>query len=219
VTDERGARPDVIAGVVGNARERGIDRAAGPVVYMCNSGANPTPFFLVRTAGDPASVAQAVRMRVKELEPLRAVYDVSTLDDRLGGYFAEHRLRMLLLAFFAATALSLTAVGLYGTLSYAVNVRRREIGLRLALGALRRDILRQFLSQGLRVAGIACACGLAASIGLARFLSNMLYGVSPSDPVTLVLVVAVVMIVAALAAVIPATRGALTEPVRALRQD
>ena len=148
--------PGRIAGLVGNVRERGLDQAPGPTVYFCSSAQAPTPYFLVRTQGDPAAIVQAVRLKLKELEPLRAVYDIAPLEDRIGDAFAQNRLRTILLALFAATALSIACVGLYGTVSYAVSRRRRESALRLALGAMRRDIVRQFLTQGLRVAGAAC---------------------------------------------------------------
>ena len=213
------APPGRIAGVVGNAREGGLDRSAGPVVYSCFSAPNPTPRFLVRTNGDPAALAQTIRVTMKELEPLRAVYELATLEERIGDAFAEARLRTMLLALFALTALSLAIVGLYGTLSYAVTVRRREIGLRLALGALRREIVGQFLGQGLRVVSLACVFGLLLSFGVSRVLTGMLYGVSPSDPLALSTVVAIVLAVAVIAALIPAVRAALTEPVTALRQD
>jgi predicted permease len=211
--------PGRIVGLVGNARERGLERAPGPVVYSCFSAPNPMPYFLVRTETDPAVMARTIRLRLKELEPLRAVYDLASLEERIGGSFTENRLRTTLLALFALTALSLAIVGLYGTLSYAVTVRRREIGLRLALGALRSEIVRQFLGQGLRVVGLACVCGLALSTAVARVLAGMLYGVSPSDPLTHSIVVAIVLAVAAVAALIPAARAALTEPVNALRQE
>ena len=120
---------------------------------------------------------------------------------------------------FALTALSLACVGLDGTLSYVVNLRRREVGLRLALGAARSDIIRQFLRHAMRVAGLACVCGLVLSIAFARALSAMLYAVSPSDPLTLSSVVAIVLVVAALAALVPATRAALLEPMRTLREE
>jgi putative ABC transport system permease protein len=204
---------------VGDARERGLDREPGPVVYTCSSAPNPTPYFLVRTRGEPAALAQTVRLKMKELEPTRAVYDIAPLEERIGDAFTQSRLRTVLLVLFAMTALSLACVGLYGTLSYVVNVRRREVGLRLALGAARRDIIRHFLVQGLRVAGLACICGLALSLASARLLSNMLYGVSASDPATLLGVVGIVLVVAGLASAVPATRAALVEPVRALREE
>jgi putative ABC transport system permease protein len=211
--------PGRIAGLVGDVRESGLDQAPGPTVYFCSSAQAPTPYFLVRTQGDPAAIVQAVRLKLKELEPLRAVYDIAPLETRIGAAFAQNRLRTTLLASFAATALAIACVGLYGTVSYAVGRRRRESALRLALGALRRDIVRQFLAQGLRVAGIACACGLVLSVTLARALSGMLYGVSPLDPATLSSVVGIVLVVTTLAALIPAMRAAFTQPMRALREE
>ena len=211
--------PGRVAGVIGDVRERGIDQAPGPTVYFCSSAQGPTPYFLVRTQGDPAAIVQAVRLKLKELEPLRAVYDVAPLEDRIGDSFAQNRLRTTLLAVFAATALSIACVGLYGTVTYAVSRRRRESALRLALGASRRDIIRQFLGQGLQVTAIACACGLALSAIVARALSGMLYGVSPLDPAALSSVAGIVLAVTTLAALITATRGAFTQPMRALRED
>jgi putative ABC transport system permease protein len=211
--------PGRIAGVVGDVRERGLDRAAGPTVYWCSSAQSPTPYFLVRTRGEPSAIAQVVRLKLKELEPLRAVYDIAPLEDHIGDAFAQSRFRTILLSLFAATALVVACVGLYGTVSYVVSLRRRESALRLALGALRRDIIRQFLAQGLRVAGIACVCGLALSIAFTRALSGMLYGVSPLDPATLSSVIAIVLIVTTLAAVIPAARAAFVPPIRALREE
>ena len=218
-TDNSSSPPARIVGIVGDARERGLDRDPGPTVYTCFSAPNPTPYFLLRTSTEPAALAQTVRLKMKELEPARAVYDIAPLDERIGDAFTQNRLRTILLVCFALAALSLACVGLYGTLSYVVNLRRREVGLRLALGAARSDIIRQFLVQGLRVAGLACICGLALSIAFTRALSGMLYGVSPSDPLTLSSVVAIVLVVAALAALIPATRAALVEPMRTLREE
>jgi predicted permease len=211
--------PARIVGIVGDARERGLDREPGPVVYTCLSAPNPTPYFLVRTHGEPLALTQTVRGRMKELEPGRAVYDIAPVEERIGDAFTQNRLRTLLLVLFAVTALSLACVGLYGTLSYVVNLRRREVGLRLALGAARTDIIRQFLVQGLRVAALASLCGLMLSLALTRVLSHMLYGVSPSDPVTLSSVIAIVLVVAGLAALVPATRAALVDPMRVLRDE
>ena len=207
-----------IVGIVGSARERGLDRAPGPIVYWCADW-NPMPYFLMRTSGDPAALAQAVRTKMKELEPARAVYDIAPLEERIGETFTQNRLRTVLLVLFGMAALSLACVGLYGTLNYVVSLRRREIGLRLALGAKRSDVIGQFLAQGLRVTGLAAACGVILSLGFTRVLSGMLYGVSPSDPATLASVVGIVLGVATLAALIPATRAALVEPMRVLRDE
>ena len=170
--------PGRIVGVVGDAREQGIDRVPVPIVYSCLSAPGPTPFFLLRTSGDPLAVVGAVRARMKELEPQRSVYDIAVLDERIDGAYALRHLLTLLLVAFSLSALSLASVGLYGTLSYAVGLRRREVGLRMALGALRADIVRQFLGQGLRVVGLACAGGVGLALALRRVVAGLLYGVS-----------------------------------------
>jgi predicted permease len=209
----------VIDGIVENARERGLEESPGPMVYMCHSAPNPMPWHLVRTTGDPAALAAAVRLRMRELEPLRAVYDIGPLQARIDGVYAQNRLRTVLLTLFAATALSLAALGIYGTLGYVVDLRRREVGLRLALGAPRSGILRHFAGQGLRVAAAGCGCGLGLALIFTRALSGMLFGISATDPATLSAVVLLVLAVATLAALIPATRAALVQPMRTLREE
>ncbi len=207
-----------IVGIVADARDHGVDRAPTPIVYLCFSAPNPTPHFLVRTRGDPAELTQAVRVKLKEREPLRSVYDIAPLDERIGGAFAQNRLRTVLLAFFALTALGLACLGLYGTLSYVVSLRRREVGLRLALGAAGTRIVREFLIQAWRVVGVAIAIGLLLSFLFTRLLVGMLFGVSPADPLVLAMVVAIVLVVATLAALIPSARAARVEPVQVLRE-
>jgi putative ABC transport system permease protein len=207
-----------IVGIVADARDHGIDRSPAPIVYSCFSAPHPTPHFLVRTRGEPAALAHTLRVKLKEREPLRSVYDIAPLEDRIGGAFAQNRLRTAVLAFFAVTALTLACVGLYGTLSYVVNLRRREVGLRLALGAVGKNLVRQFLVQAWRVVVVAIVTGLVLSFFFTRLLAGMLYGVSPSDPVVLATVVAIVLVVATLAALIPAMRAALVEPMHVLRE-
>ena len=131
----------------------------------------------------------------------------------------SRRLRTMLFSVFAVTALALACVGLYGTLSYAVGLRRREVGLRMALGALRSDIVRQFLGQGLRVVGLACAGGIALALALGRVMAGLLFGVSATDASTLAFVVALVAVTAALASLVPAMRAARLDPMRVLRED
>jgi predicted permease len=212
-------RPGRIVGVVGDAREQGLDRVPAPVVYSCLSAPVPTPYFVVRTSGDPLALVAGVRSRMKELEPHRSVYDTAVLDERIDGAYGLRRLLAQLLVAFSLSALSLASVGLYGTLSYAVGLRRREVGLRLALGALRSDIVRQFLGQGLRVTGVACASGIALALALRRVLAGLLYGVSPTDAATLLGVVTTVVAVAAVASVVPALRAARLDPMRVLRES
>jgi ABC-type antimicrobial peptide transport system permease subunit len=189
------------------------------MVYFCEYPVQPFRVYLVRTHGEPMAVAQAVRLKIKELEPLRSVYEMAPLEEWIGDAFAQNRLRTTLLMSFGLTALTLASIGLYGTLSYVVRLRRREVGLRLALGAARTSILWEYMSRTLRVVVVASAAGLVLSVALKRLLSNMLFGVSPHDPLTLVGVILLVLIVTILAALIPATRAASVEPMRVLREE
>jgi predicted permease len=211
--------PNRVVGIVADARERGIDRSPEPTVYFCDYPAQPFRVYLVRTANDPARMAQAVRLKIKELEPLRSVYDMAPLDEWVGDAFAEYRLRAVVLASFALTALSLACVGLYGTLTYVISLRKREVGLRLALGAMRRDIIRQYVLKGMRVAVLACGAGLVTSAAAGHIMTSMLYGISPYDPTTLLLVVFIVLFVSVIASLLPATRVSLLDPMKVLRGD
>jgi len=208
-----------IAGVVGDARERGLDQSPAPTVYFCNVAGMPSPFILVRTRGDPDALVASVRAKMKELEPLRAVFSIASLEDQIGGAFAENRLRTIVLALFAGAALALACLGLYGTLSYVVSLRRREVGLRIAVGALPGHIVKQFVSKALRVLGVACAAGLVLALASARVLQGMLFGVSATDPITLSAVVGIVLVVGASAAFLPALRASRIDPMRTLREE
>ena len=209
-----------IAGVVGDAREYGRGRTANPTVYPCRTAyVNPASTFLLRTRGDPASVVAAVRAKAKELTPLRAVYDVAPLAERMGNEYAEDRLRTTALTLFAAVALSLATLGVYGTLSYVVSLRRREVGLRVALGAQQRQIVAGFLAKALRVVVVACVAGVALSLALSELLAGMLYGVSRVDPLSLGAVIALVATVATVAALVPALRAARVDPMNVLREE
>ena len=214
-----GTTPSRIVGIVGDARERSADREPAPTVYTCFSAPNPAPWHIVRTSVDPLTLAETIRRKIHELEPQRSVYDISLLDDRIGDAYAQNRLRTSLLTFFALTALALVCAGVYGTLSYAVSLRRREVALRLALGALRRTVVNQLMATTVRIVGTSSAVGLVLALLFAQSLSTMLYGVTPTDPVTLTGVVVVVVAVAFIAALIPAARAAFVQPMRALRED
>jgi len=208
-----------IRGITGDARETGLDREPVPTVYWCLSAPDPDPYFLVRTKTDPSAMAGALRRKIKKIEPARSVFDIVPLEERLSDAFAENRLRTILLAFFAVAAVSLACIGLYGTLSYSVTVRRREVGLRLALGALQGQIVKQFLLQGLTATLLGCVAGWGLAAASGRVLSGMLYGVSPSDVATLSTVVLLMLLVAALAALVPAIRAARVDPMQVLREE
>jgi predicted permease len=214
-----GNTPRRITGIVADVRERDMLLPPAPVVYFCNSAPTPFPQFFVRTTDDPLNAIAAVRARLNELEPLRSVYNFAPLDRRIGDVYAAQRMRTWLLTVVAAASLGLTCLGIYGTLSYVVSLQRREVGLRVALGALSGAILVQFLGKVFRVVGIACIAGLALSYVGARTLSGLLYGVAPSDPITLVSVVTLVVAVAGAAALVPAVRAARVEPMLVLRDD
>jgi putative ABC transport system permease protein len=208
-----------IRGIVGDARETGLDREPPPTVYWCATNIAPGSFFLVRTHGEPKAMAETVRRKLHEFEPRRSAYDLTPLSDHISDAYAEHRLRTILLVFFAITAVSLACVGLYGTLSYLVNLRRREVALRLALGAMRAQVVRQFLGLGVRVAVFGCVAGLLLAAGFARLLSGMLFGVSANDAVTVGTVLTIVLAVTVMASLIPAIRAARVEPMQALREE
>jgi putative ABC transport system permease protein len=209
----------VIRGIVGDAREEGLNVQPMPTVYSCFSAPNPLPNYLVRTQGDPMAMAETIRRRIHELEPSRSVFGISSLREHLNDASIENRLRTTLLTLFAATAVALACIGLYGTLSYMGRMRQREVGVRLALGALRGQIVARFLFQGLRVTAIGCLAGLALGLGLSRFLAGMLYGVTALDPETYASVVCLILLVATLASLAPALRAASVEPVKILRED
>ncbi len=209
----------VVRGIVGDARERGLDHEPVPTIYYCGLIMQPGLYFMARTHGEPMALAESVRRKLHESDPARSVYEFSPLTDHLSDAFAENRLRTVLLTFFALTAISLACVGLYGTLSYLVNVRQREVGLRLALGALRPQIVRQFLGQGMRVSLLGCLAGLGFAAAFSKVLATMLFGVSPWDAITMTGVVALVIAVSIAASLLPALRAANVEPMQVLRQD
>jgi ABC-type antimicrobial peptide transport system permease subunit len=161
----------------------------------------------------------SVRAKIKELEPQRAVFDAASLAERMGNEYFQDRLRTAALALFGAVALSLASLGVYGTLSYVVSLRRREVGLRVALGAPRRRIIVELVGKALSIVGVACIAGLALSFAFSKLLEGMLYGVSSADPLALGSVVALVTGVAAVAALVPAHRASRLDPMTVLRED
>ena len=209
----------MIRGIVGDAREEGLNTQPVPTVYSCFSAPDPFPNYLVRTHGDPMAMAETIRRRIHEIEPTRSVYAFAPLQEHLDEASSENRLRTMLLTVFAATAILLACIGLYGTLSYLGRLRQREVGVRLALGAMRNQIVARFLLQGLRVAVIGCVAGLALGLGLSHFIGSMLYGVSALDPATYGGVILLILLVSACASLVPALRAAHVEPVQILREE
>jgi putative ABC transport system permease protein len=211
--------PAEIVGVASDVREIGLDQPPAPTVYWCAPLAEPGTYFLVRTRNPPMTMAETIRKQIRDIEPQRSLYDFAPLEQHFSDALAENRLRTILLTFFAATALSLACIGLYGTLSYNVNIRRREVGLRIALGALRGQIVKQFLWQGLAVCILGCLAGWILAAASTRVLSGLLYGVSPSDVPTLSAVILLALIVAATASLVPAIRASRVDPMQVLRDE
>ncbi len=208
-----------IIGIAGDARENGINHPPVPIVYWCANAPNMAPNFLVRTHGDSAAMATTIRRAIHQIEPGRSVFDIIPLRQQLYDSSSESRLRTLLLSLFALTAILLASIGLYGTLSYLVSMRHREVGLRIALGALPSQILVRFLKQGLTVSVLGCVAGLILAAACSRILAGMLYGISRVDTTSYLGVAVIVMLIAALASVIPAARAARVDPMRALRDE
>ena len=173
----------------------------------------------VRTSGAPAAIEAAVRGIVESLDKQLAVSDVRTLDALLYEGVARPRFQMLLLTSFAAIALMLTVIGLYGVMTYSVVKRTRELGVRIALGAGRDAVLALVLKQAMLLVSIGIAMGLAGSWATGRLMTKMVYGVNAGDPFLLAMATGVITLTAAIAAYLPARRAASIDPMRALRME
>jgi len=212
-----------IVGVVRDLRERGYESTKKPTVYLSIAQAPEVwaiPEYLVaRTRGNPSDLAEAARRVVASVDPAQPVMQVRTMDEIMGLQVADRRQQMILLAAFAALALVLASLGLYGLLAYAVAQRSREIGLRIALGATPREVVAMVALRGLALAGIGLAVGVAGGWAATRTMNSVLYGVSAADPSTFAAVVALLGGVAVIACLVPAARASRVDPMVVLRQD
>jgi putative ABC transport system permease protein len=211
-----------IVGIVGNERFQGLSAAPPIAVYAPldqNPPANGSGALLVRTAGDPAALAASIRAIVREQDPELAVFGLEPFAETVSRSIAERRFTTLVLGLLAFVALTLAAIGVHGVLSYTVTQRTREIGIRLALGAQSSGVLRLVVSQGMRLALLGTGLGLAAAFVLTRSLATLLFGVTPTDPVTFVAVPLALVITALAASYFPARRATRVEPVTALRAE
>jgi putative ABC transport system permease protein len=211
----------MVVGVVGDVRQSSLDQALKPEMYV--SHLQDRRFFAIprdlvaQTTGDPLALAAAVRAEIWKLDKDLPLYRVRTMEQVLAASVAGQRFNMMLLAVFAALALLLAAVGIYGLMSYAMTQRTREIGVRLALGARASDVLWLVMGQGLILTISGVAVGLAGAFALTRVMTGLLFGVSATDPMTFTLIAALLTLVALLACWIPARRAAKMDPMVALR--
>jgi putative ABC transport system permease protein len=210
-----------IVGIVGNVKHVGLDAEVNDEVYLPYSQA---PFsidmtLLVRTSGDPMSLAGAMRNELATVDKQISIGKVRTMDTIMAESVAQHRFRTLLLGLFGVSALLLASVGIYGVMSYAVTQRTKEIGIRMALGAQVSDVRKLVMRNGMTLALIGVAIGLAGAYGLTRLMTSLLFGISATDAWTFVGVSAVLMAVALIACYIPARRATKFDPLVALRYE
>jgi putative ABC transport system permease protein len=209
-----------IVGVVGDVKQLGLDSSAQPEVYFPNLQApSPSMSLVVRTASDPLSVAAAVKNQLQTIDKDLPIADAQTMQQLLAESVSGRRFNMLLLSVFAVVALLLAIVGIYGVMSYAVTQRTQEIGIRMALGAKAVDVLTLVVKNGMSLALIGVAIGLAGSFALTRLLATLLFQVTPTDAVTFTGVSICLIVAALLACYIPARRATKVDPLVALRSE
>jgi len=212
--------PYEIIGVVGDTKHMNLDAELQPIAYWPHSELVYNSLsFVIRTKGDAAAVASAAREVIRKLDPEQPVADVTTMENLIGKSVARARFNTLLLAVFACVALLLAGVGIYGVMAYTVTQRTHEIGVRMALGAQSRDVLRLVLKRGMTLAAVGVVIGVIASWGLTRLMTTLLYEVSTTDPLTFVGVPLLLALIALLACYVPARRAAKVDPMVALRYE
>jgi predicted permease len=221
--------PREIVGIVGDVKDSGLDVVDPVATLYLPLGQLSTPLLgawtsfpmslVVRTNSNPSSLTSAVTSAVHQVDSELPLLQIRTMQDVVGESLAQQRFNMQLLAVFAGLALLLAAIGIYSVLSYSVKRRVREIGIRMALGAQVRDVLRLIMIEGMRPTLIGVAIGLAGALALGRVLANLIYGVKPTDPMTFAAVSALLAAVGLFATIIPAYRATRVEPMKTLRDE
>jgi predicted permease len=213
-------KPMTIVGVVGSVKQYGLDTESKIAAYFPDQQQPGNGMFLaVRTISDPLQLSGAVVRAIHAVDPSAAVYQIRTMQDRLYDSLARQRFSTTMLGAFALFGLILAAVGIYGVMSYLVAQGTHDIGVRVALGAQRANIIRMVLRQGTELAAIGIVVGLIGAIALTRVLAGLLFGVSATDSLTFCGVVLILAVVAMLATYIPAWRATKVDPIEALRQE
>jgi putative ABC transport system permease protein len=206
-----------IVGVVGDTKESGLTGQPRFELYFCAS--NPEMYLVVRTASDPLSLVGAIQGKVRKLDETVPISDVLTMEERLSLSLAERRFSLALLGTFGCLGLALALCGIYAVISYSVERRTHEIGIRVALGAQRTDVLRLVVGQGMVVVFVGMGAGLVIAWGLTRFMASQLYGIGATDPITFLAVSLILSSVALIACYVPARRAANADPMTALRHE
>ncbi len=209
-----------VVGVVADIRQMGLDRDVQPMIYVPfqqdNSGFVRFVSFVARTP-TPAGVVEGIRAEIRRAAPDLPIESTATMDEAVAASVAQPRFRTVLLALFAMTATLIATCGIYGLMAYAVTQRRREIGVRMALGAQRHNVLALVVGQGMKLAVIGVLIGLLGAFALVRVLTNLLFEVKPLDPITFAVVSLLLFTVAAIACWLPARRAVRIDPMAALR--
>jgi len=209
-----------VVGVVADARTESLEEADVPQIYNCLFQTTDDELVLfLRGRLDPAATPEEVRLQVHSINPELPVFGAMTLPGVVSGSLSQRRFSMEMVLIFALTALLLAALGIYGTISYLVNERTHEIGIRLALGATRTKILGMILRQGLELAIAGAAVGLVGALIVSHLMAGLLYSVRPTDPVTFVGVAILLIGIALLACYLPARRAMRVDPLVALRYE
>jgi putative ABC transport system permease protein len=209
-----------IVGVVGDVRYDKLDGETYPMVYWTHPQLTYSEMtFVIRTAVDPASLAEPARRVVQSIDPAQPVADVRTMESWIGESTSRARFGTLLLTVFSCLALLLAAVGIYGVMAYTVAQRQQEIGIRMALGAQTRDVMRMIMRQGMGMTLVGVCLGLVGGLALSRVVSGLLFGVSATDPLTFAGVALLLTLVALVACLVPARRATRVDPMTALRYE
>jgi putative ABC transport system permease protein len=218
--EESKNKPSEIIGVVGDVRQMGLDTPAEPTVYWPHPELVMSEMtIVVRTENEPLALVSAVRSELQQMDPEQPMAAISTMDQLLAGTLSRSRFTMLVLGVFAALALLLACVGIYGVIAYSVTQRTQEFGIRMALGANRRDVFRLVLGQGTRLTLLGISLGIVAAFIATRLMATLLFGVSATDPLTFAAVALLLGLVALAACYIPARRATRVDPIVALRYE
>jgi putative ABC transport system permease protein len=213
--------PREIVGVVGDTKVDALDRMSGAQIYVPHAQDVSWNFMalVIRTAGDAAALAPTLRREVQALDKDQPVYNVRTMEDVVVNSIGARRVSMQLFTVFAGAALLLAVLGIYGVMAYSVTLRTQEIGIRIALGAQKADVLRLVVRQGMTLTLVGVIAGLAGAFALTRLIANLLFGVGATDPTTFAAIPLLLLAVAFIACYLPARRAAKLDPMIALARQ